>query len=807
MINKAKPTRVSETSQTTIDLIVTSDKSKISSSGTILCGLSDHHMIFCTRKKNRTKAEGHKTIETRNTKTYSSEAFNNNLDKIDWSPVYLNTLANEAWLSFKSRFLSTLNEMAPLRTTRVKARSQPWMNSEILDSMNHRDTTLCEKRKCEKKLKQHFSVALNTRLKQLTEQANKLRNQTTALINSARKNFVENKVEENKNKPRELWKVLKNQLNYGSKLKTMCNNINLKSALSYISDKFEVAKCLNIYFTTIATSLVSKLSAPSGLYGVEHINDYYRKLGVRKNGFKLTPVTTEEVCKKLSALNPNKATGHDKIPPRFLRDSAVTIAPLITHIINLSIKQGQVPQDFKLAKVTPLHKKGSKLDPGNYRPISILSAISKIIEKIVYEQIARYLEENRLIYEFQSGFRESHSTDTCLLYLNDRIKREVDSGKYCGMVMLDLQKAFDTVNHSILIDKLEAIGLDNNAVSWMHSYLVGREQMVEVNGTLSPPLQVTCGVPQGSILGPLLFLIYVNDMASACDCDLFLFADDSALLVSDKDNLQVEKALSSELNKICTWLNDNKLSIHLGKTESILFGSIPKLSKVDNFTVKVGNNAIADKKEITYLGCVLEANLSSDKMTTKVVKKVNQRIRFLHSIAPLVGRETLKTLARALIQPHFDYGVHVWFRDASKALKTKLQTAQNKLVRLLLNLPSRAHLTANHFTNVGWLLVADRVQFLAMGLVYKIHYTNKIPMYLSKYFINVKDVHQYNTRGSSTNHVQPRFGSKKGSNSFACYTTNSWNSLPLAIKECESLTSFKTSLKGHLQAAATRNWE
>ena len=136
---------------------------------------------------------------------------------------------------------------------------------------------------------------------------------------------------------------------------------------------------------------------------------------------------------------------------------------------------------------------------------------------------------------------------------------------------------------------------------------------------------------------------------------------------------------------------------------------------------------------------------------------------------------------------------------------TKLQTAQNKL-RLLHNLPSRAHLTANHFLSIGWLLVADRVQFLAMCLVYKIHYAIKIPMYLSKYFTNVKDVHQYNTRGSSTNHVPPRFGSKKGSNSFACYTTKTWNSLPKAIKECRSLASFKATLKGHLQAAETRNW-
>ena len=192
------------------------------------------------------------------------------------------------------------------------------------------------------------------------------------------------------------------------------------------------------------------------------------------------------------------------------------------------------------------------------------------------------------MYQLQSGFRTNHSTDTCLLYLTDHIKQEVDTGKYCGMVMLDLQKAFNTVNHAILLDKLKAIGFDKTATRWMQSYLEGRKQVVEVNGTLSPPLSVSCGVPQGSILGPLLFLIYVNDMSSACDCELFLFADDSALLVSDRDKSQVEKILSAELGKICIWPEDNKLSLHLGNTESILFGSLHYLNKVSDFKIIVG---------------------------------------------------------------------------------------------------------------------------------------------------------------------------------------------------------------------------
>lgn len=800
------PTRVNESSQTIIDLVVTTDKSNITTSGAIVCGLSDHYMIYCTRKIQKPKAGCHKTVTARNLKTYSSEAFNHKLANLDWSPELESSQVDEAWLGFKSKFLATLNTLAPLRTIRVKARSEPWMNSDILDSIKLRDKKFAEARECKSKLNKHPNHDLETNLKELQKQGKILRNRTNALVTSAKKNHISDKIDENINKPRELWKLLNSQLKCSQKLKTAFHKINILFGNDLITKTIDVAHHLNNHFTTIASTLVDKLPSPPGLFGTKHIIAFYRNLGVREDDFKLSTVTTDEVFKKLSALHQHKATGHDKIPPKFLRDSAASLAPIIAHIINLSIKQGHVPQDFKLAKVTPLHKKGSKLDPGNYRPISILSSISKIMEKIVYEQVTKYLEENRLIYEFQSGFRSSHSTDTCLLYLTDRIKHEVDSGKYCGMVMLDLQKAFDTVNHSILINKLKALGFDKPTVSWMRSYLEGREQVVEVSGTLSSPLPVSCGVPQGSILGPLLFLIYVNDMVSACECNLFLFADDSALLVSGRDIVQVENTLSSELSRICAWLSDNKLSIHLGKTESILFGSNFNLKRVDSFSIKVGDNVITRKNEITYLGCILEANLSSDAMTSKVIRKISHRTRFLYRIAPLVNKTALKLLARALIQPFFDYGVHIWYRSASKALKNRLQTAQNKLVRLQHNLPSRAHLNHSHFVSLGWLTVADRVQHLAMGLVYKIHYTTKVPMYLTSYFKNVKDVHSYNTRGSSTDHVQPRYRSNKGLNSFSYYAAKMWNALPKALKECKSLPSFKNALKSHLQLSTSKNW-
>ena len=312
---------------------------------------------------------------------------------------------------------------------------------------------------------------------------------------------------------------------------------------------------------------------------------------------------------------------------------------------------------------------------------------------------------------------------------------------------------------------------------------------MDVNGTMSGPLAVRCGVPQGSILGPLLFLIYVNDMSSACDCDLFLFADDSALLVSDRSKLQVEKALSTELSKMCTWLADNKLSLHLGKTESILFGSNKNLNKADDFIVKAGDCIITQKDEITYLGSILEANLSSDKMATNVIKKINQRTRFLYRVSAMVSRNTLKTLAGALVQGFFDYACTSWYYGTSKEIKTRLQTSQNKLVRLLLGLTPLTHLTPAHFDSLGWLRVEDRVQQLAMCQVHKIRYSSETPLYLRNYFLNVNAAHSHNTRGSSTNHVQPRFRTNKGLNSFRSYSTKT--PCRLALKLAKLLTHSK----------------
>ena len=277
-----------------------------------------------------------------------------------------------------------------------------------------------------------------------------------------------------------------------------------------------------------------------------------------------------------------------------------------------------------------MFKKGSKQCEGNYRPVSILPVVSKIFERIVYDQFFDYLSEHKILYNHQSGFRHDFSTDSALTYLADMIKFNMDNGLYTGMVLIDLQKAFDTVDHEILLKKLKAVGAGTCVVSWFNSYLSDRQQFVDINGTLSSPEIVTCGVPQGSILGPLLFLLYVNDMSHAVNCDLMLYADDSALLISGNDVNEIQSRLGNEMCKLSNWLEGNKLSLHLGKTESVLFASKKKLKNVNKMEIVCNGKEIVAKDSVKYLGAILDQDMSGQSMGTTALKKINKCLKFLY---------------------------------------------------------------------------------------------------------------------------------------------------------------------------------
>ena len=266
-----------------------------------------------------------------------------------------------------------------------------------------------------------------------------------------------------------------------------------------------------------------------------------------------------------------------------MKDAAKEISVPLTYIINLSLKSGLVPEDWKIAKVTPLHKGGTKEDYNNFRPISVLPILSKILERAVHQQLIAYLEENRFLSSFQFGYRKGRSTELATILLTDNIRKAVEEGNLVGVLFIDLSKAFDTLSHSIMLEKLKSFGILNNEHDWLNSYLFNRKQFCEVGNCKCELMNISCGVPQGSILGPLLFLLYFNDFERCLrHSNVINFADDTVVYIKGKEKQTIEKLLNEDIEYISNYFYKNQLIINLkkGKTESMIFGTNQRLKKI-----------------------------------------------------------------------------------------------------------------------------------------------------------------------------------------------------------------------------------
>jgi hypothetical protein len=366
-----------------------------------------------------------------------------------------------------------------------------------------------------------------------------------------------------------------------------------------------------------------------------------------------------------------------------------------------------------------------------------------------------------------------------------------------GMVLLDLQKAFDTVNHDILLMKLQAIGLSSDIVNWFRSYLSDRLQTVNISNISSSPSKIRCSVPQGSILGPLLFLIYVNDMSAVVKNKLLLYADDSAILVSGKNKDQITSALSKDLEFVSHWLVDNKLSLHLGKTESILFGSKPKLKTGSDLDIFCNGTKIKSTKSVKYLGATLDQHLSCESMANEIIKKASSRLKFLYRKKSFLTSHTRKLLVSCLIQCHFDYACCFWFHSITKKCKDRLQIIQNKCIRFVLNLDPRTHLDVTHFNRLNWLPVQKRVESITLSNVYKVKH-NIAPEYLKEHFIPADSVHSYNTRFSENGCFSIPKVKGFGMKTFSYNGCKLWNNLPTSVKNINKLADFKLAVRKHM---------
>ena len=337
------------------------------------------------------------------------------------------------------------------------------------------------------------------------------------------------------------------------------------------------------------------------------------------------------------------------------------------------------------------------------------------------------------------------------------------------------------------------MGVGEIAVQWFNSYLSGRQQLVNIADTNSDFRNVLCGVPQGSILGPLLFLVYVNDMKAAVKCKLLLYADDSALLVSGKDVLEMERILSVELRAVNEWLCENRLSLHLGKTQSILFGSNKRISKCSELHVTCNGSVIGSESEVTYLGAILDQTLSGASTARSIITKSTNKLKFLYRNARSLDSKSKAVLTSALIQCHFDYACAIWYSGLTQTFKTKLQIVQNKIIRFILDLPARSHVGYVEFSKAKMFPVHKRVEQLKMNHMFNIIHGNS-PAYL-KEDISLQDNTSHQTRSVTSLSCQTPRVNSFGLRSFFYTAIKCWNSLPFSLRSINTKQLYKNNLK------------
>ena len=441
----------------------------------------------------------------------------------------------------------------------------------------------------------------------------------------------------------------------------------------------------------------------------------------------------------------SKASGPNSISTNLLIEFGDFLIHPLVSLINMSFKEGIFPNLNKEASICPIHKKGEKTKCENYRPITLLSNISKLFEKVMYSRIDNFLKSSNFLYEHQFGFRKHHSTNHALVSIVEQIRSSLDKKMYSCGVFVDLEKAFDTVNHDILLAKLEHIGIRGVAKKWFESYLSERFQSVTIGGVSSSRLPITCGVPQGSILGPLLFLIYINDMRSSVKSStVFHFADDTNLLCSAFSLKKLRKLLNKDLASLYEWLCANRLSINAGKTEFLVFRP-PRHNTEIRLTLKFHQTKLFESSKIKYLGLILDNKLNWKPHIAELSKKLSRAVGMLYKIRSLCPTSVSRSLYYSLFNSHLSYGLSVW-GSAGRVDIAKIQSLQDKAIKAICktNEPDKL---AKKYYDLNILNINDQIEYQLSSLMWDYDH-NALPSSLSKYFVRNNTIHNYRTRGA-----------------------------------------------------------
>jgi hypothetical protein len=461
----------------------------------------------------------------------------------------------------------------------------------------------------------------------------------------------------------------------------------------------------------------------------------------------LQNTTPEHVKKIIRSLKPKLSTDAKGVSTKMVKFVGNEIAVPLAHIFNLSLVSGNFPAKLKLCRVIPIFKAGDVLECDNYRPISLLSSISKILEKIVAYKLVSHLTTNDLLYTHQYGFLPGRSTEHNLMQILNFITKALNDGNFCIAVFLDLRKAFDVCNHDILLKKLEKMGIRGTALNWFKNYLAGRSQFVDINGNHSDALAINISVIQGSILGPILFLCYINDFYRATTLFSVLFADDTTGLGKGKKLNELTTYVNEELQKIANWLRANKMAINTNKTKFIVFRTRGKRVEPIDCQLVYNDNEIGtaedpnliypitrvfnegDEKNFKLLGILFDEYLSFEDHITSVCSKISKSLFCLNRIKNFVTNSALKTLYYAMVHSHIAYCINIYGCATSTALN-RLVVKQKEAIRIVCRAGYRDH-SNPLFKQLGVLPLNDLIKYSSLKFMHKFKH-NKLPMSFSE---------------------------------------------------------------------------